>query len=134
MISSWERLSTPPPGIGRGRLFFSTPLYEGFASKAPGSWLHMELIKAVTSVPCPATVLPGTCEENPLNITSTFSSHAKESLALLMPSGRFSYPLTFPVDGFIQHTLLTDKLSSICSSLLTGTAISLLAVVNSAPL
>lgn len=94
----------------------------------------MELIRAVTSVPCPATVLPGIREENPLNITSTFSSHTKESLALLMPSGRFSYPLTLPVDEFIQHTLLTDKLSSLCSSLLTGTAISLLAAVNSAPL
>lgn len=27
VISSWERLSTSPPGTGRGRLFFSTPLW-----------------------------------------------------------------------------------------------------------
>lgn len=94
----------------------------------------MELIRAVTSVPCPATVLTATCEQNPLNITSAFSSHAKENLALLMASGTFSYRLTSPVDEFIQHTLLTDQLSSLCSSLLTGTAISLLAAVNSAPL
>lgn len=90
-------------------------LCEGFACKAPESWLHMELIRAVTSVPCPAPVLTGTCEQNPPNITSTCSSRAKESLALLKASGRFSSPLTFPVDEFIQHTLLTDQLSSLCS-------------------
>ncbi|RMC02193.1 hypothetical protein DUI87_21360 [Hirundo rustica rustica] len=90
-------------------------LYEGFACKAPGSRLHMELIRAVTSVPCPATILTETSEQNPLNITSAFSSHAKESLALLTASGRFSHPLTSPVDEFIQHTLLTDQLSSLCS-------------------
>lgn len=90
-------------------------LYGGSACKAPESWLHMELIRAMTSIPCPATVLTETREQNPLNITSTCSSHAKESLALLMASGRFSYPLTFPVDEFMQHTLWTDQLSSLFS-------------------
>lgn len=90
-------------------------LYEGFACKAPESWLHMELIMATTSAPCPATVLTEAQEQNPLNITNTCSCRAKGSLALLMASGRFSYPLTFPVDEFTQHTLLTDQLSSLFS-------------------
>lgn len=52
--------------------FSSAHLNEGFA------WLHMELIRAVTSAPCPATVRTETHEQNPVNFSSTFSSQPRK--------------------------------------------------------